>query len=70
MATKATKKLDPLISEFETEADAKAYDKWFREEVQKAMEDDSPGIPHDEVMAEMDRIIARAAAAKRTKKRA
>ena len=27
-----TKKLDPIISEFETQEQADSYDKWFREQ--------------------------------------
>lgn len=62
-----TKKLDPLISEFETQEQADAYDKWFREKIGEALKDDRPGIPHDEVMAEMKRVIAEAAARKARK---
>ncbi len=60
-----SKKLDPIVSEFETTEDAAAYDRWFREQVQDAL--DNPGnlTPHDAVMAEMDEVIAKAAARKR-----
>jgi hypothetical protein len=60
-----TKKLDPIISEFETQEQADSYDKWFRAKVQAAIDDPRPGIPHDEVMAHLDAIIE--AAAKRKK---
>jgi hypothetical protein len=60
-----TKKLDPIISEFETQEQADSYDKWFRAKVQAAIDDPRPGIPHDEVMAHLDSIIE--AAAKRKK---
>ena len=60
-----TEKLDPLISEFETQEEADAYDKWFREKIEEALKDDRPGIPHEDVMAEMKRVIAEAAARKR-----
>jgi hypothetical protein len=60
-----TKKLDPIISEFETQEQADSYDKWFRAKVQASIDDPRPGIPHDQVMAELDAIIA--AAAKRKK---
>jgi broad specificity phosphatase PhoE len=44
-------KLDPIVSEFETEEAAEAYDKWFRAKVQEALDNrDEPCIPHDEVM--------------------
>jgi hypothetical protein len=59
------KKLDPIISEFETQEEADAYDRWFREKIQRAMQDDRPGIPHDEAMAR-----ARAAIREAAKKRA
>ncbi len=60
-----TKKLDPIISEFETQEQADSYDKWFREQVRASIDDPRPGIPHDEVMARLDAIIE--AAAKRKK---
>lgn len=55
-------KLDPLVSEFETQEQADAYDKWFREKVQARLDKPSPLIPHDQVMAKMDRVIERAIA--------
>ncbi len=57
-----SKKLDPIVSEFETQEDADAYDKWFRAKVQASLDNPGKLIPHDEVMAEMDRIIASAEA--------
>lgn len=51
-------KLSPIVSEFETEEEAAAYDRWFRAKVEASLADTRPGIPHDEVMAEMRRIIA------------
>ena len=55
-------KLSPIVSEFETEEEAEAYDRWFRAKVEAALADPRPGIPHDEVIAEIDRIIAEKAA--------
>lgn len=52
------KQLDPIISEFETEEQAASYDRWFRAKVQASLDDPRPAIPHDQVMAEMDAIIA------------
>lgn len=52
--------ISPIISEFETQEQADSYDRWFRAKVQAAMDDPRPGIPHDEVMAEMEAIIAEA----------
>ncbi|RMO42161.1 stability determinant, partial [Pseudomonas savastanoi] len=37
-----------------------SYDRWFRLQVQASLDDPSPGVPHDQVMAEMDAIIAEA----------
>lgn len=28
-----------------------SYDSWFRKKVQEALDDKSPGIPHEEVMS-------------------
>ena len=40
------------------------YDEWFRQQVQEALDDDSPGIPHEQVMREMrERLEARIARA-------
>lgn len=50
-------KLTPIESEFATTEEAEAYDAWFRAKVEKAMTSTEPGIPHDEVMAEMQAII-------------
>lgn len=54
--------LSPIVSEFETQEQADSYDRWFRAKVQEALDDPRPGIPHDEVMAEMEAIIAEAEA--------
>ncbi|SEN71317.1 type II toxin-antitoxin system RelB family antitoxin, partial [Halomonas caseinilytica] len=48
--------LDPRISEFETQEQADSYDRWFRERVQRSLDDPRPNIPHDEVMAKMEAI--------------
>ena len=52
--------LSPIVSEFETEEQATSYDRWFRAQVQASLDDPRPSIPHDQVMAEMDAIIAEA----------
>ncbi|MEB0105963.1 type II toxin-antitoxin system RelB family antitoxin [Pseudomonas sp. GNP013] len=41
----------------DTEEQADGYNRWFRARVQAALDDKSPGIPHDEVMAEMKSLI-------------
>ncbi len=51
-------KLSPIVSEFETEEQAEAYDRWFRAKVEASLADKRPPVPHDEVMAELSRIIA------------
>jgi hypothetical protein len=52
--------LSPIVSEFDTEEQAASYSRWFRARVQASLDDPSPSIPHDQVMAEMDAIIAEA----------
>ncbi|HBK46867.1 MAG TPA: hypothetical protein DDZ67_10635 [Xanthomonadaceae bacterium] len=52
-----TKKLDPRVSEFETEEAAASYDRWFRAKVEASQKDTRPRIPHDQVMAEVEAII-------------
>ena len=50
--------LNQIESEFAIAKDAPAYDRWFREQVQAALDDPRPSIPHDHVMAEMRALIA------------
>ena len=52
--------LSSIVSEFETEEQAASYGIWFRAKVQASLDDPHPSIPHDQVMAEMDAIIAEA----------
>jgi hypothetical protein len=52
--------LSPIVSEFETEEQATSYDRWFHAQVRASLEDPRPSIPHDQVMAEMEAIIAEA----------
>jgi len=59
--------LDPRVSEFDTQEQADSYDRWFRAKVQEAMDDPRPGIPHDQVMAKMEALIAAAKAKQRQK---
>ncbi|MHB1619147.1 MAG: antitoxin PaaA2 family protein [Sulfuricella sp.] len=44
---------------------AAAYNKWFKAEVQEAIDDESPSIPHAEVMKDVRAVIAKARTAKR-----
>jgi hypothetical protein len=55
-ATPSTK-LDPLVSEFDTEEQAASYDRWFRAKVQEALDDPRPAIPHDKAMKMLDEMI-------------
>ena len=49
--------LDPLVSEFDTEAAAQDYDRWFRAKVQEAIDSKSPRLPHDEAVALVRALI-------------
>jgi len=49
--------LSPIESEFASTEEAEAYDVWFRARVREAMDDPRPGVPHEQVMAEMQAII-------------
>lgn len=50
-------KLSPIVSEFETEEEAEAYDKWFRAKVEASLADPRPPVPHGEAMARIDRRL-------------
>lgn len=49
---------DPLISEFATDEEANSYDRWFRAKVQAAIDSKEPRIPHDQVMAQAEAVMA------------
>ena len=49
--------LDPLISEFATQADADSYDVWFKAKVQEALDSKKPRIPHDEAMTNVRAML-------------
>lgn len=51
----------PIVSEFESEEQEQSYLRWLEAKVAKSLADPRPGIPHDQVMAKIDRIIAEAA---------
>lgn len=55
----------PIDSEFASQEEAAAYDRWFREKVAASLADPRPGIPHDEVMASVQAIIDEAKARQR-----
>jgi hypothetical protein len=50
-------KLDPIISEFATQEEADAYDKWFRAQVEEGLRSKGPWIPHAEVKARTKAIL-------------
>ena len=52
-------KLDPIVSEFESDEAAEAYDVWFRAQVEAALAETGPGIPHEQVMAEIREMLAK-----------
>ncbi|BEM79375.1 hypothetical protein SME38J_34780 [Serratia marcescens] len=59
-------KLDPIVSEFETQEQADSYDRWFRSTVESSVNSDYPRIPHDEVMAGARHIIEQAKAKRKS----
>lgn len=50
-----TASLDDLLRH----AQGYAYEQWFRAQVQEAIDDPRPSIPHDQVMAEVRALIER-----------
>lgn len=52
--------LSPIESEFASVDEAEAHDRWFRAQVQASLDDPRPCIPHDQVMADVDLLIAEA----------
>lgn len=50
-------KLDPIVSEFETEEEAAAYDIWFRAQVEAGLASTKPRISHAEVRARTRAIL-------------
>ena len=52
----------PIVSEFESAEQEASYLRWLQRKVDEARADPRPSIPHDLVMAKIDRIIADAKA--------
>ena len=50
--------LSPIVSEFETEEQEASYTKWLKAKVQSSLNDPRPNIAHDQVMADMESIVA------------
>ena len=49
--------LSPLVSEFETEAQQASYTAWLNAKVRSSLEDPSPTIAHDQVMADARALL-------------
>lgn len=58
--------LSPIISEFETIEQENSYNEWLRTKAAASLADPRPAIPHDEVMAEMENLIAQIASTNRS----
>ncbi len=58
--------MSPIESEFATTEEAAAHDRWMRAKIEASLADTQPCIPHDVVMSEVDAMIARVEAARRT----
>ncbi len=58
--------LSPIVSEFETTEQENNYNEWLRAKVASSLADPRPSIPHDEVMAEMENLIAQIAVTNRS----
>ena len=50
--------LSPIVSEFETEEQEASYTAWLKAKVQASLDDPSPPVPHDQVMAEARALLA------------
>jgi hypothetical protein len=59
-------KLSPLVSEFESEEQAASYDNWLKEKVAQHLEESTQIVAHDQVMAELECIIATAEAKRKS----
>jgi hypothetical protein len=51
--------LSPIVSEFDSEEAAEAYDAWFRAKVAASLADNRPVVAHDDAMAQVRAIIDR-----------
>nr|WP_087575265.1 stability determinant [Sphingomonas sp. CDS-1] len=50
-------KLTPIESKFAMTEEAEAYGAWFRSKGEASLADPRPGIPHDQVMAQLRALI-------------
>jgi hypothetical protein len=51
------KQRSPIVSEFETDEQAAAYEQWLHEKVAKSLSDPRPSIAHDEALGRARAII-------------
>lgn len=51
-------KYSPLISEFGSAEEEAAYEAWLKAKVEASIADPRPSIPHDQVVAEIDALLA------------
>lgn len=49
-----------IVSEVDTVEQAESYDRWLRAKVEASLAEPGQGVPHYEVMAQMDAIIDQA----------
>lgn len=50
--------LDSKVSEFSSTQEAEAYTQWLQGEIAQRLSNNSLPIPHDQVMARMDALLA------------
>ena len=50
--------LDPKVSEFSSTHEADAYTQWLQSDIAQRLSNNSQPIPHDQVMARMDALLA------------
>ncbi len=51
-------KYSPLISEFGSAEEEAAYEAWLKAKVEASIADPRPSIPHDQVVAEINALLA------------
>lgn len=52
-----TLKQTDILSEHQVHQQAEDYDRWFSEQVQQALDDPRPALPHDEAMAKLEAML-------------
>jgi hypothetical protein len=54
----AMNEYSPIVSEFGSAEEEASYLAWLKAKVEASRADPRPSIPHDEVMAHIDRLLA------------